>query len=368
MKNIAKILILTLLGLFTSCESNDEIIFVEDGAQKPTIITANERIVLNKEFADNTAVTLVWEDAEYDTPTPVSYKIELAASGTSFAEPSIVGQTNKRFYSWSVKEFNDAVIAAGLTPNEEAAVDMRVIASVGDNEAIQLSSEVNVYTVVPYPNEAPKLFLVGAFQAYYGKSAWTPTEALEMNYLGDGTTQVYEAYIKLGNDDGFKFISAAADWGVLDGNYGTDGGAQNGTIVNSGGSSDVKPGAEGLYYVKVDIDSLSYQLVKMDWGIIGSATPNAWDAETAMNYDFESNTFTISETLVEGEMKFRSSNTGNEVFGAGEDWKFNVGDSGEEAIAADTGDANFTGITPGDYDISLSIGFEGKATTTIIKK
>ncbi|WP_010181605.1 SusE domain-containing protein [Aquimarina agarilytica] len=368
MKNIVRILIVVFLALFVSCERNDEVVFVEDGVKEPTIVTANERIVLNKAFAENTAVTLVWEDAVYDISTPVSYVIELAASGTSFAEPSIVGETSERFYSWSVKEFNDAVINAGLKPDEEAAVDLRVVSSVGVDNGIALTSGVNVYTVVPYPNEAPKLFLVGAFQAYYGKSAWTPTEAIEMNYLGDGSTQVYEAYVKLGNDDGFKFISAAADWSVLDGNYGTDGGAQNGVIVNSGGSSDVKPSAEGFYYVKVDIDNLTYQLIKMDWGIIGSATANGWDRETSMTYDFESNSFAITETLVVGEMKFRSKNTGNEIFGSGEDWKFNVGNSGDEAVAIDTGDDNFMGILPGDYDISLSIDFDGKAVTEITKK
>jgi len=346
MKRILKIIALAIWAIIAlSCQQNDDIEFVANTVAEPQIISSGD----------------------FGTRAAISYDIEIAASGTGFEAPVAGGSTTDTFFTWTVKEFNDAAIAAGLKADEERGLDIRVIASIGSQGTERAISNVSTFTVTPFTNAAPELFLVGAFQTYYGRSAWTPTEAFEMKYIGDGSTQVFDAYIKLGTDDGFKFISAAADWAVLEGNYGTDGGAQNGMLINSGSSGDIKPGVEGLYYVQVDIDALTYQIVRMDWGIIGNATPLGWDGETAMTYDFEANSFKITETLVDGEMKLRSKNTSNEIFGSGEDWKFNVGDSGEEAVAEDVGDSNFV-ISAGDYDVELAIEILGGATASVTRK
>ncbi len=364
MKQLFAYILLAFTILCIGCEESDDIQFTENGGTAPTILTGSESITLNKDLEGTKALTLVWEKAEIDSPTPITYTVELAAAGTEFATPFNAASTTETFVTWTVEEFNAAVIQAGLEPGIEGAVEARVISAIGSTGSIAQFSDAITYFATPYTNKAPELFLVGAFQAYYGRNAWTPTEAFQMNYIGDGSTQIFEGYIKLGADDGFKFISAAADWGTLDGNYGTIDGAQDGNITNDGGSSDVKPGVAGLYYVQVDIDNLAYQIIRMDWGIIGAATPLGWDGETAMTYDFDANQYTITTTLVDGEMKLRSKNTSNAIFGADEDWKFNVGDSGDEAVAADTGDGNFA-VSAGNYTISLGIGIDGKATTGI---
>ncbi|GAA3522612.1 hypothetical protein GCM10022393_41520 [Aquimarina addita] len=364
MKKLHTLLIVLISLCWIGCEESDDIQFVENGMTNPVIVSPSEAITLSKDALSNKVFTLVWNDAELDTPTVLTYTVEMAAAGTEFATPVLLGTTAEHFISVTTKEFNDAAIEAGLTPGEEGAVELRVMSSIGSATGVPLFSESVTFYTTPFTTGVPQLFMVGAFQAYYGKSAWTPTEAIEMNYVGDGTTQLFEAYCKLGAEDGFKFITEAADWSVVDGNYGTIGGVQDGTIENAGTSSDIKGGVEGFYYVQVDIDNLTYQLIQMDWGIIGNATPSGWDGETAMTYNFEDNQFMITQDLVEGEMKLRSKNTSNAIFGSDEDWKYNVGDSGADAVATDSGDGNFA-ITTGNKTIVLDIQFNGVATTEI---
>lgn len=367
MKNFIKFTSLVVWAIISlsSCEQNDEIQFVANPVENPQIISANSAVILNENNTESLAYTLVWKEGDFGEVTPINYDIEIAASGSNFANPIVVGSTTDTFFDWTVSEINEDAIAAGLSSGQQGALDVRVIAFIGVGNGERVESDTAVLTLTPFSNAAPRLFMVGAFQAYYGRNAWTPTEAFEMKYIGDGSTQVFDAYIKLGAEDGFKFISAAEDWGILEGNYGTIGGAQDGNIENSGGSGDIRGGEDGLYYVRVNLDTLSYEIVSMSWGIIGDSTPLGWDGETAMTYNFEDNVFRITEDLSAAQLKFRSRNTGNEIFGAGEDWRFNIGDSGEEAVAEDTGDGNFSISTAGSYNIELGIGILGEANAAI---
>ena len=351
--------------LWVSCSDDDDKTIAE-AIEAPQIITPNSVVVLNEEQESNPAFTLVWNHSNFGAPTQVNYTVEMDLAGNEFSESVVVAQTSDRFFTWTVSELNQALINKGAKADEQVSVEFRVLSSIGVEEVGQTISNISILTATPYSTEVvttgPGIFMVGNFQKYYEKSEWTPTEAIRMTLIGAEEDQQYEAFVKLNTDDGFKFITAMADWAELEGNYGTIGGAQDGNLENSGGSSDIKATEPGLYYVKVDIPNLTYQLVKMDWGIIGSATPEGWDAETAMEYDFDTNSFSIDSALVEGELKFRSQNTGEAIF-PGEDnnaWKFNVG-TGDDSRAVDQGDGNFMPAA-GNASITLQIDFEGNTT------
>ena len=366
MKKIFNFSVLALLFMSVlSCSSDDDITIVESDSA-PVLISPEDgsSIVLTEDLADNPALTLVWDHSVYTVDTEIDYTIEMAVSGTDFAAPAVAGTTNTKVYSLNVAELNTIAIGLGLEPFEQGSVDVRVTSSLGDNADLAMVSNVISLNITPYVTIEPvdpQLFFVGAPQAYYGLNAWDNTTAIPMRYIGDGTTMVFEAYVKVGAADGFKFIGVQGSWD--DGNYGTVGGAQDGNLENSGGSSDIKVAetdGDGLYYVWVDIDNLEYKAIKMDWGIIGSATANGWDGETAMTYDFENNKYTIAATLTEGEMKFRSSNTGD--FIAGDAWKFNVGNS-DPMVTYDPGAPNFS-VSAGSYNIEFSLDFVGTATVS----
>lgn len=369
MKNISKSLIALFAVLAFSCNSDD----VQD---RPTILGVDAPILMAPEEGNsyvllegNAAIQaerFVWTKANFGQEVAVNYEVELDKVGNEFATPqslgAIIGGTQ---LSVSVVALNTAVMAVGGEAAVENLYEVRVKASVNDSFEPMYSNLATI-SVTPYVNAVivpPALFVVGNVQAYYGLSEWTPTTAMEMRYIGDGTTKVFEAYIKVGAGNGFKFVSAQADWGELEGNYGTIGGAQDGNIENSGGSGDIKVAettGDGLYYVWVDLDTMKYKSIKMDWGIIGSATANGWDGETAMAYDFATNQYTITASLADGELKFRSSNTSNYIYN--DAWKFNVGVS-DPTVTYNAGSGNFP-ITGGTYNLGLIVNFDGTAVVS----
>ncbi|MFC2089723.1 SusF/SusE family outer membrane protein [Bacteroidota bacterium] len=68
---------------------------------------------------------------------------------------------------------------------------------------------------------------------------------------------------------------------------------------------------DGLYHVVVDTDLGVVAVAKVEWGLIGGATPGGWSDDTEMvesTFDMNTMTFTIEEvTLLEGKFKFRYS-------------------------------------------------------------
>jgi hypothetical protein len=79
-----------------------------------------------------------------------------------------------------------------------------------------------------------------------------------------------------------------------------------------------------------------------NWGIIGSATPAGWDASTAMVYNAETGTYSISLGLTTGEFKFRLDNS----------WTTNYGDDGNN-LSLDNGGSNIA-VTEGEYTITAN--------------
>jgi len=364
MKNITKSIIALFAVLAFSCSSDD----VEDRpvitAQDAPVLTAPEganSYVLAIENAANQVERFVWTSANFGQSVAINYEVQLDVAGNDFANARSLGSViGANQLSVSVETLNNAATGVGALPFEQTQFEVRVKASVNDTFE-PIYSNVSTIAITPYVAVIPKLYLVGAPQAYYGVGAWTPENGIEMRHIGTTTTKVYEAYVKVAGGEGFKFIGGL-NWD--NGNYGTIGGAQDGNLKNAGDSGDIKVAetdGPGLYYVWVDIDNLKYKAVKMNWGIIGDSTPGGWAGETAMTYDFANNKFNISTPLTAGALKFRSSNTGLTAFPgqANNEWKFAVGVS-NPTVVYDTNAGNFP-ITAGTFNIGLTVNFDGTA-------
>ena len=379
MKKIFKLSSIAFLLVATlACENDDQTIVQATGGPELLTPTDGNIYALSIENENAEATTLVWNHASYDEQTMANYSVEIATAGTEFATiiDGLTGDeitaeapattTTNRFAVWTVDLLNTIAINTGIEPFTEGELEIRIKSSLGANTELVEYSNIVKIKVTPYvaiEPETPVLFLVGSPQGYYGLSEWTPTTAMEMRYIGDGTTKAFEAYVKVAAGNGFKFISEQADWGDLTGNYGTIGGAQNGNLENSGGSGDIKVAetdGDGLYYIQVDIDNLTYKAVKMNWGIIGDATAGGWNDETPMTYDFATNKYSLDATLSTGGMKFRSSNTGNFIYN--DAWKFNVGVS-DPTVTYNGGAGNFP-IAGGSYTLGLIINFDGTAVVS----
>ena len=359
---------IALLAVFAvGCSSDD----VEDrpvvqGIDNPILLApeANNIYTLVLENSEVQADRFVWTPAKFSENIEITYTVEIDNAGGDFSAPQSLGSVNGGTQlSVSVGALNTAVTALGAEPFEAATFDVRVKASTASSIADAMYSQIITITVIPFVAIDPVLYLVGAPQGFYGLNEWDNTTAIPMRYIGDGTTKVFEAYVKVAADQGFKFIGEQGTWD--NGNFGTIGGIQDGNLENSGGSGDIKVSqgtGDGMYYIRVDMDALTYKSVKMDWGIIGAATAGGWDNETPMTYDFATNKYSITATVAAGEMKLRSMNTSQYIFGSVESWKFAIGNS-EPKFAYDTNAPNFA-VSAGSKTIELSIAFDGIATVT----
>ncbi|WP_432672062.1 SusE domain-containing protein [Flavobacterium sp. SM2513] len=396
MKKLTFLLVGLIAFTITSCSDEDPNINVLPGEQMtvapvleiPTVsdyvviesiaddlnTSENEEIIGNEELE---AGSLTWSAADSEYNGEIRYFIQLTPAGSDFVDSARIfadGVTDlsKSFtfgdINNAMNRLNKLLIAngrPGIQFDEANPIDARIIAVAAISQSTIFSEPVTI-NITPYEViivETPVLFLVGAPQGYYGLSAWTPTTALEMRYIGTAQEIIFEAYVKVASGDGFKFISDQADWGSLSGNYGTIGGAQDGNLQDDGGSGDIKiaeTDGDGLYYVQVNLTTEKYKAVKMNWGIIGAATAGGWNDETAMTYDFATNKYSINATLSAGEMKFRSKNAGQFIYN--DDWKFNVGVS-DPTVTYNGGAGNFS-VAGGTLTLGLIVNFDGTAVVS----
>ncbi|NOY94873.1 MAG: RagB/SusD family nutrient uptake outer membrane protein [Chlorobi bacterium] len=175
----------------------------------------------------------------------------------------------------------------------------------------------------------PVIYVPGAYQG------WDPATASQLASVNSDNN--YEGYIYFAEAGEFKFTTGP-NW---DENYGDNG--ADGTLDAGGGNLSVAEA--GLYKINVNLDDLTYSILKTDWGVIGSATADGWNSDQDMAYDTDAGVLTVTLDLTEGEIKFRANN----------DWGLNYGDTGANGILSEGGDNIAIGAA-GTYDITLNLG------------
>ena len=307
MKNKLNIFLVTLLSLgFWSCEDEQDLLFTTPPAAFEMITPdAGTAVVLTPELGTNPALTVTWEDADYGTPTAVTYTVEIAETGTDFENLIEAATTNGTTITWSVLELNGAAVAAGLTPFEEGGLDIRIRANTGTTDSQPTYSDVRTVLVTTFSTESPKLAVPGNHQG------WNPPTAPRIAASAYGATD-YEGYIWL--DGGHKFVAPDAagnfNWGNTD--WGWDGSTVGVLVVD--GEQDLNAPA-GYYRVRANTTTLTYDEVLTTWGIIGAATPNGWDSSTQLTYNSTTQKWEGIVVMTAGEFKFRANN----------DWAINFG-------------------------------------------
>lgn len=162
---------------------------------------------------------------------------------------------------------------------------------------------------------------------------WAPDKSPQLK-SNDAEPDKVEGYVYMANASNQWKIATKPNW---DGpNYGSGGEGQlseTGDNINS---------PSGYYKINVDASSLAYTMVNTVWGVIGSASPNGWDDETALVYEPELRKWTGGIHMVAGEFKFRANHN----------WDYNYGGIGEFLEA---GGANIPLDTEDDYYFALDL-------------
>ena len=194
-----------------------------------------------------------------------------------------------------------------------------------------LSGPLQVSPVIhPIKSTYPVIYVPGSHQG------WTPASAPVL--ASTKSDKTYEGYVNFKDaSTQFKFTEGP-NWDV---NYGDDG--ANGTLDKNG--ANIVAADAGYYKLNVDLNALTYTMVKTVWGIIGSATADGWNSDQKMAFDAATGLWSMKIDLKVGEIKFRA-NSG---------WDINYGDDGANGIL-EGGGANIPITAAGTYTVTLKLG------------
>lgn len=334
---------IAMLAIFAvSCTQDDvENRPVVEGKTAPVLNApeAGNVYVLNPDTQEVLAERFVWTAADFGEGVIPNYAVEIDYLGDAFDTPQTVGTTSGTLQlAASTSTLNTALQGLGATPFEAATFEVRVKAYVGDS--VMYSEPVEM-SITPYTTEAPKMYVVGNFQAASGYgSDWTPADGAVIQAPEYGDTN-FEGFVYMNvAAPEFKFLPTNTGF---DGDYGDDGSFAG--MLAQEGESNIVVSAPGYYLIRADTEAMTYSAAAMSWGIIGSATPTGWDSDTNMTYDAGTKKWTIVMPLVGGQkIKFR----------ANDGWDINFGDDGQDG-SLNYGGQDIDVATSGTYTITLDL-------------
>lgn len=342
MKNLT--LILSVLSLLTlgACDKGEfgpVANTTNPGSPSITAPESGQSYTLLEENAADTLLTMEWTAPDFGVPVVTNYSIQMDTTQSgNFNAPMQIATTNQTSWSITVESMNTLLLGANIPTGQETSLDFRVVASIADSVQEQVSEPItlglNPYSLCQF---CPAIYVPGGYQSESGYgSNWTPGDAPALGTVSGG--DVYEGYVYFSSASGFKLTGSNSGW---TNNWGTP--DNNGTLEPGGIGNNIGIGQAGYYKIYADIPSLEYNLVRTEWGLVGSAT-GSWATDQDMTYDQANKVWTITTNLVEGAIKFRANDA----------WNINYGDNeGDGTLEFDA--ANIIIDSAGTYTIELDL-------------
>jgi starch-binding outer membrane protein SusE/F len=301
MKNILKTTILAFLLIsLGSCTNDKDPVAAANGLNLHPI-TPSSPFVLSPVGGDNDVTTITWDVADNGVATnPSIYVVEIAKSGTNFANPIIASPSSTAItFLWKEGYLNSLLLQNGFLPDVVADIDVRVKSTLGIefNTFVQYSNVIAI-KATPFSQAAFAFTKVGTDPALAPKTLsaglfTTDTEGYSWLEAGD-----YKFYTSVQN----KFAATNPF-------YGNDG---SGSLVLNGAAINIA--TAGYYRITADIGAspktFSTTLITA-WGIIGDAKVfGALNSLPPMTYDTVDKKWKIIINLKGGKsFKFRANNS-----------------------------------------------------------
>jgi len=313
-----------------------------------------EEFILNSASWDQN-LSFAWEPARLETGAEIEYAVlayynthaETAGKAVP-AEAIEIARTKETTLSMNQETFNEWIVKAGAPEGVQSEITLYIKAYSAEIPEGLESANVNILVTTYSVNYPEKLYVPGSHCGW----DWNSVPTMPMTDVKG----IYECFINLETTDGnpveFKFTSQY-EWDGT--NLGKDGEITpetdedgNLTITDYALSTDGGAGnltlPGGIYRLVVNYKTKTFTALKIERvGLIGSATPTAWDGDTEMVYDKEANMWTLTTNLTSGgEYKIRMNNS----------WKYSIGDNGKF-----DGGKNFSFTkADGEYKVFLNTG------------
>ncbi|GET20611.1 SusE domain-containing protein [Prolixibacter denitrificans] len=315
-----------LIGLFTSCENDGMKVVMLDNPIAPTLTTVPDLTL--QRTAGNDTLTFNGTAVDPGFQASANYFLEACASGTDFADPvTLFSGVQADVMKVKVSDLNTALLKK-FPADATTSVDLRLRANLvvdagtgalgTTSKPLTYISDVKTVNVTPYGY--PRLNLINS----------GIDQKIE-SVLGDG---VYSGFVKLNVNNPFTLSDPDTNT-----SYGDAGGA---LAVDGNPIAVPSDPGSGWYEMTADVNALTYKLDPYMIGLVGSATPNGWDApDQKMDYDAKTGTWNITIDLVDGDIKFRLN----------DGWAWNLGGTPDNLVH----NGDNIAVTAGNYTISLTI-------------
>jgi hypothetical protein len=236
--------------MFAGCEEDgDKAVLKKNVAPNQLKTLASNDIVLTKATKDN-VVTIEWTEPDYGFSGAVTYVLVADYAGNDFEDGVEVVTTFNKGASITVAAFNDAMLALGLTPEEPAEIELRVVSSLNHNAAPIVFSNSITVEVTAYATTFPPIYGMG--DGLKGWGPW-PDNAVEWQAVEDQFNK-FETVTYLTSGKAFRWFKQT-NWDPIDYDYPFFTGAVDEIFENANDNdSNLKiVGASGWYRITVDL-------------------------------------------------------------------------------------------------------------------
>ncbi|SFU46819.1 protein of unknown function [Pustulibacterium marinum] len=333
-----------------ACEDDAELTMLAALSFPAEIQTSATEIILSEENTYEPVVAFSWEEVVYHIDAQVTYTLAIDTEADIYGETAwdnaqritVGGDVLSKQFSGS--ELNTIATELGLPADVASEVFVRVEAYM---DRYVYSNPIAI-SVTPFTPEvlAGQLYVPGAYQG------WDPASAAVLNEVESG---VYQGFVTFPEELGLEFkITPEPNWDI---SYGYD---ANGNFALANDTSNLSVPVAGSYMLTVNTNTMTFTATAYSWGIIGPATPDGWDADTDMVYDYQNQQWTFSGDLNAGALKFRLNN----------EWTINYGtedgNSGEitDALVYLDNPGAHTILEPGTYTVTFVVDPNAPETAT----
>ncbi|WP_370003347.1 SusE domain-containing protein [Winogradskyella sp.] len=324
------------------CETEDDVVFT---TQEPDGFVFTNSILDNYVLAAGTSSNLgerfTWGNADFGTPTNVTYELQSSVSG-DFTDANVVSSTTSNEIAMTIGQMMSVATEAGLDADPDSpapntgSFSVRLRAYPGDTgsgteaftDAVVINVELLESTGTGEGGIMPATWgVVGSGYNDWGNAG------PDGQFYTTSTADVFVAYVTL-IDGAIKFRENN-DWAS---NLGDDG--ADGTLEDGGADINV---TAGTYKITLDVAGGTYMMEDFSWGVVGSGY-NDWGnagPDAKFYYDYTTDTFKVGVRLIDGLIKFRQNN----------EWVTDFGDVGADGTLDAGGDD--IPVTAGHYNITL---------------